>query len=394
MPNMATATPFIEDSAIGLESSDIQPPPIEQKTEQKGKEDPEGAYVRYRIEYRHRTTGELLSQRETESFQVDENGVVQDHRPIEPAFEVITTFHTRVIDASNVPKGLRRGVPIGQRLATMPLSSPRYHLNIFSPAIINALQSVVQYYPSQSLTGDPVVVPWPYPVLVHHYDELVKFREDVSAKNPEDLCIREKDAKEHLTLLLEFLDEHIMKEVREEQERNKRGVETWELAWVARKPGTAVMEKWTGEKDWRVKVVFDMQGGIFEDPPVAWKMRGWAMVYDGRFLGRYLDWVTIGKFDGESKSTFLFTPRKGLELSADIWKGSEEIYFIQPKEIDDDNLDVLPQAVRDQIALGKKYWELLGKHCRHHKGESRNFPHNEASQDCLAGDIGPCTTNV
>ncbi|KAM7202928.1 hypothetical protein V8F20_004175 [Naviculisporaceae sp. PSN 640] len=349
---MATSTSR-EDSAIVLDPSDIPPPQAEHKPATKQKE---GAYVRYRVEYRHRITDELLSHRETEGFHADEHDAALNHGLTEPAFEVITTFRTRVIESGSSGKGPGPGVPIGQQMVTIPLSSPRYHLNIFSPAIINALQSVVQYYPSQSLTGDPVVIQWPYAVLAHHYDELAKFRDDVSAKAPEDICILEKDAPEHLTLLLAFLDEHIMKEVREEQERNRRGAYTWELAWVSRKPGTTVMERWIGEKDWGVKVVYDIQGGVFDDPPTAWSMRGWAMRYDGRFLGRHLDWVTIGKFDGES---------------------SNDIYFIEPREIDDDDLGALPEAVQDQIGWGKTYWELLGKHCKHHKGESRDFPHNE-----------------
>lgn len=66
-------------------------------------------------------------------------------------------------------------------------------------------------------------------------------------------------------------------------------------------------------------------------------------------------------------------------MGSSLDQGSNDIYFIEPKEIDDDDLGALSEPIRDQIGWGKTYWELLGKHCKHHKGESRDFPHNEAS---------------
>ena len=75
---------------------------------------------------------------------------------------------------------------------------------------------MVQYYPSQDLFSNPLVVKWPYPILVHHYDELAAFRDSCAARDPTELCVREADAPEHIDLLLNFLDDNIMTAVRME----------------------------------------------------------------------------------------------------------------------------------------------------------------------------------
>lgn len=48
----------------------------------------------------------------------------------------------------------------------------RSFIRIYSRSIINALQSVVNYYPGQDLVSMPVDIRWPYAILIHHWDEL------------------------------------------------------------------------------------------------------------------------------------------------------------------------------------------------------------------------------
>ena len=310
-----------------------------------------GAWVRYRIEYRDRLMGELLSRKDIDGLQTESGapGNIVD----EPVFEIITTVRTRAREPGSSDKS-----DDALQLATSLLAKPEYHMNIYSPAVINALQSVVRYYPSQSLAGDPVVVKWPYPVLVHHFDQLASFRDAAKAKNQDDLCHMEKDVAEHLTLLLDFLEESIMTEVREEQERNKRGVYTWEYLWVGYRPGATFAEQMRGEEDWTARVIHSISGGIFRDPPETWKLQSWSMDYDGRFIGRKMHHSTITKFDGES-----------------TW----ELHLLDIDSITKDKVDELPEAVRRKIGYGKSYLQLLQKQCRHMKGESRKFPHNEVA---------------
>lgn len=279
-------------------------------------------------------------------------------------FELVTTYHTRLLKSGRPSEttAATAGKPDrAPRLATTPLAKPRYSLNMFSCTIANALQSVVKYYPSQSLTADPIEVEWPYPVLAHHYDELSAFRDATAAKDPKYLCLMERDADKHLSLLLEFLDEHVMRGVKAEQERNKRGRNTWEYTWLQYKPGRTYLEKPLGRNDWDVSVHHSIRGGTFKYPPGPWVVSEWSMVYNGEFLGRQL-----------------------LLKDEEKYYGEQEIvrYVVDPTDnIDDDNLANLPGPVQEHTEFGKQYYKLLPKQCKQHKGTSRDFPHNQVSKN-------------
>jgi len=318
-----------------------------------------GAWIRYRTEFRNRVTKEVLASRETETPSMPE---ITNEGTEEPVFELVTTYYTRLLESGRPSEtaATNAGKPDGApRLATTPLTKPRYSLNIFSRTIANALQSVVNYYPSQSLTADPIAVDWPYPVLVHHYDELAAFRNAAAAKDAKDLCLMERDADNHISLLLRFLDEHVMRGVRAELERNKRGRCTWEYAWLQYKPGRTYLEKSLGQNDWSASVHHSIGGGIFEYPPEPWVLTEWSMVYNGEYLGRQL-----------------------LQKYQEKYDGAQELvqYVVDPIDnIDDDNLTNLPEPVQEHIGYGKQYFELLRKQCKQHKGMSRDFPHNRVS---------------
>lgn len=333
---------------------------------------PRSAWVRYRTEFRHRTTDELLVSRETESIPVPdttEDDAVGD----EPIFELITTYIARQQEpgrqaeavsskpeaVSSKPEALSSKPEETNRLATTLLAKPRYHLNIFSPAIANALQSVVRYYPSQFLTDDPIVVPWPYPVLVHHYEKLAEFRDAAAAKDPHDMCMMERDADEHISLLLKFLDHHVMEGVRAEQERNMRGLYTWEYAWMYYKPGTTWIQKLLGGKEESVSVIQSVHGGVLEPDSRRYTITEWSMEYNGQHLGRRSRETFLDKFDGvEVHSSVCF-----LDV-ADMSPGGARV-------------EDLPEMAQKHIEYGRRYWKLLKKQCKYHRGKSREFPFNE-----------------
>ncbi len=183
-------------------------------------------WTRRRVEYRHRETGEVLYEREHRSE--DNTGFYSHDGPI---YDVVTVYKTRPLNSKTT---IEEPPPTS--------STPSHSLRIYSAAIIHALQSIVQYYPGQDLTGDAIDMPWPYPILVHHFDELTKFREQCMAKPSSQLCVREREVPEHLELLLRFLDTGIMVDVRAEQERNRNGFYTWEGYWVAMKPGITILQ--------------------------------------------------------------------------------------------------------------------------------------------------------
>ena len=303
---------------------------------------PKSPWIRYRVEYRHRETNEIIYRKDHQNeHSIDSD--LGSEGPEGPVFEVVSVYKILPLDTES-----RSEAPPATSL------SPSRSLRIYSIAIINALQSVVQYYPSQDLSGDVIVVPWPYPILVHHYDELSKFRETCAAKDPLELCIREKDAYEHLGLLLQFLDKGIMVDVRAEQERNRNGFRTFEGYWVAIKPGTTMINSTNESNEFNVGVVHSVSGGVFNNPPTAWAVQKWSMVFDGEYLGRIEGYMSMDKFDGE------------------VEFGDYTIFI-------DDYSDEAIEKREDLTELvkhGEMYWRFLNKQCRYHKGKTTEFPYN------------------
>ncbi|KAJ8114624.1 hypothetical protein OPT61_g3535 [Boeremia exigua] len=120
----------------------------------------------------------------------------------------------------------------------------RQFIRIYSRPTINALQSVVEYYPRQTIVGHPVEIREPYAVLVHHWDELKELRK---AFDPVTATYSSKDCEmtdtfEHLGLLLEFLEEKLGDRVRQEKERWAKPIPSasYEMLWLLLKPGIDV----------------------------------------------------------------------------------------------------------------------------------------------------------
>ncbi|KAI1744781.1 P-loop containing nucleoside triphosphate hydrolase protein [Xylaria scruposa] len=303
---------------------------------------PNGPWIRYRVEHRDRKTNTLISNRDTEGPDLDYN----DHwyKPHGAAFTVVTTY------LIGSPPDWSSKEPSAEAVSTIT-SPPSYSLHLNSPAIVNALRSVVHYYPSQDLTGD-IVIDWPYPILVHHYDELARFRENVAQKDEVDVCEREKRAFDDLGLLLQYLDKSVMPEVLQERERNAKGYYTFEYMWVGMKPGTTILYQYSTNTEFHPRVVHSMTGGVFKLPPTAWTIVTWDMRYDGRYLGRRKSQGTAQKFDGQQK--VIHTVVGNLQNRTD-----------------------LPERVTNQLNYGETYWRLLHKQCRQYKGRTQDIPSKE-----------------
>ncbi|KAI8293756.1 ATPase family AAA domain-containing protein 3-B [Colletotrichum sp. SAR 10_98] len=299
--------------------------------------------IGYRVEYRNRFTNDLLTERVQEKG--NESIINQSDGPI---FEIVTSY-----------KVVAQTLDANMDLALNSQSLPNYALRIHSVALINAIQSVVRYYPGQDLSGEYITIPKPYPVLVHYYDELQNFRRDCLSTPDEELCVREKDAAEHLRILLQYLDTEVMKDVREEQERNKRGFATFEWRWVAHKPGITVLEKEERDPDWSAYVIHSIEGGVLNNPPSPWKVRSWKLDYDGRFIQRVWNEPTVwNKFDGERK---------------EIDHG-EVTKFIDPT-VNESYLE--DESAQELIENGKSFVKMLEPKCYQHEGKTANFPHIE-----------------
>jgi len=245
---------------------------------------------------------------------------------------------------------------VKSRLYPSPGSIPEQYLRIFSTAIIHALRSIVTYYPAQDLSSDIIEIPRPYPVLVHHYDELVNFRDQHAGKNPAILCSREINATKDLELLLRFLDEQVMGEVKKEIEHNKNGLCTFNHMWLSLKPGTTFLCGTRLDTLDITGVVHSISGGSFVSPAEDWDMKYWLLEFDGAYLTRKRNPFFVAKFDGVEKINIILFDEK------DIVEAMNK-----------------HPSVMEAVNVGKEYWELLNKQCRFHMGKAVPFPHNEVS---------------
>ncbi|KAK7719111.1 hypothetical protein SLS57_005844 [Botryosphaeria dothidea] len=114
---------------------------------------------------------------------------------------------------------------------------------IHSSWLLEAIREVVEFYPSQNLTGDTVTVHEPYCALVHHITELRNLKNKLALdrvtepdQEPDDTSVK----YEHLRLLLEFLDPHVERLVLPARRRLKREdpTTTFEDLWYLLRPGT------------------------------------------------------------------------------------------------------------------------------------------------------------
>lgn len=304
-------------------------------------------WIRFRTELRHRVTGDLIQRIDSDEPQKRELENQDNH----PIFELITRYETGGSRIQQAREALERP-SAGQNLD----SAPSYFLRIYSSAIINALRSVVKYYPSQDLSGSTLEIKWPYPILVHHYDALGKFKEDCDATVPNELCDREKDASAHITHLLRFMDENIMERVRAEEERLEEGFHTFENLWIIFKPGSTVVFR-DNRSEWSAMVISNVTGGIYENVTTSWKINGWHLEFNGTYLGRCHNGMNISPFDGEM-----------------TWKGNT--IFVPDRE------NIEHEETEKLISFGEMYCGLLIRQCRQHRGKAVMHPYNEVTQ-CL-----------
>lgn len=354
----------LDDSAVGAraliverDTSPTRPGEQQQQSahEEKHHERPQRARIGYRVEVKDPLTNEIISRR-TYRAPVAEDSFINRHENLdEPIFEHVTTYKARrSIDKASATSKAEEEDELDILGALGPTRS--YSIVIHSVAIINALRAVVSYYPSQDLSGDSPRIDWPYRVLVHHYDELEEFKTAVTLKSPEDLCVRERDAVEHLGVLIQFLDDSVMVDIGAEVERIKKGFITYENLWYHYRPGCAVVTQHLEDSSsqWRTYVVRSIEGGPNPERSGEWRINGWSLDFDGTYLDRKAAIYYNDVFTGEAH-----------------W--STKNRFIHDKTSLDD------EEARKQIDIGRRYWELIQKQCQYYKGKSCNFPYNEVS---------------
>ncbi|KAI9655727.1 MAG: hypothetical protein M1821_005162 [Bathelium mastoideum] len=127
---------------------------------------------------------------------------------------------------------------------------------IRSQLLLKMIRGIVTYYPPQELTGDTVAIVEPFPVLMHHMDELANLLSELKAEcaqmaNEPKHLIHEKSR--HLQVLLDYLQPIFKKVVRPAVEKLKRStpVVTFDTLWYLYRPGADLYVKLSPKADER-----------------------------------------------------------------------------------------------------------------------------------------------
>lgn len=318
------------------------------------------AWIRYCLRVIDEEDASIISERVGKSFEDLKTISTTKARAVEPIFDVVETIKTRKSNSKNIDDDPGRLVGFASSRS----------LKIYSVPILNALRSVVRYYPSQSLTGNNVVVNHPYPILCHHYDELSEFRRQCLSRSPKDLCDREQDATTHIELLLDWLDTHIMSGVREEMERNKRGAYTWAWSWVRLRPGSTVISRTLGDRTPRAHVIESVRDGPLEQNSALMLVDVWWLEWDGSLFSRVSRTINTGAFEGERESKD--------ELHSGPQALGRRLRVLTPKELE--NPEALEESIQSLVRRGASYWQTTSKLIRWYRGEGADAPHNMVSR--------------
>ncbi|KAI1125320.1 hypothetical protein F5Y10DRAFT_284378 [Nemania abortiva] len=241
-------------------------------------------------------------------------------------FEVVTVLQT------TIPEYKHRG-PFGTRELldggilnnpTIGLTVETAKIVIRSPEIIRSISHVVSYYPSVDLEGDMITMKEPYPLIAHHMEQLERY-----SKQQKDITIPEsstqisgnrpsleleipiktsEDRSDYLDLLLNYVKDSVYKDdIRDEIARYDRMACTFRMLWFLFKPGDTVYCETGGTLAAYVVSHVEMDDGILSESPrkEPYTVNVWSLDFDGRFVGRYAEDITIPHFEGERSITSL-----------------------------------------------------------------------------------------
>lgn len=197
-------------------------------------------------------------------------------------------------------------------------------LTITSPAVIQALRSVILYYPDFSLGSDRLRITSPFSAITHHEEDLREYRDKLMAAKAqdygEDLVVAQKpnfppdhqstptlcDPKvvEHITVLLDWVKERHGGRVDAEITRNERGLCTFSMLWLMLKPGITVYVRDKADEMPSAMVIQSVKVDdaiMFrnDNERSPYKLVLWYLDYDGRRVGRCTEERDLIQFDGE-----------------------------------------------------------------------------------------------
>lgn len=261
--------------------------------------------------------------------------------------------------STNVTSDAKKTPSIPEDFARSSVAARK--MTIFSMKLINALRDVVSYYPGSTLLGEEVDVSEPYCMLVHYKDELHAYKDHHPPCHPPPY---REECNRHIDLLLNFLEWHSGKALRDEMDRWNRDVPvcTFENLWLLYKPGESGYRlREPGQYDpFITKVVV---GGLKSNQLSGYGILIWNINFDGFYVARSVHKIYIAPFDGEKEIRSLKFFPEG---------------FYCEDERDKQHHGNKPLRER-LIARGKTFWDLVKQRSsyREYSGKSAESPYNQ-----------------
>ena len=301
----------------------------------------------YKIQYRNVIFEEIVYTRESEEpIVVDIKGGGPKQIP---ALELITDVYTSA------------RLHFSEKLEEPPQSVLRVKstvLKINSPAIINALQKVVDYYPDQDFSGDSLSIPEPFALLIHHQSELASFRETCApgkVRSESELCEREEKTYEHLGVLQRFLEQRVGDSTRTESLRHEKGFATFDMLWMLLKPGTTVYADTYADGNYDAYVIHSVTGGAASSPTSPLVITMWFLEFDGRRMARSSSVRSQSPYNGEKRISALEV------FPCEFWEDKPTERY--PKDLQE-----------SLIERGKLFLKLTSRRCMHYDGVTSSSP--------------------
>jgi hypothetical protein len=234
------------------------------------------------------------------------------------------------------------------------------YIEILSPAVLEALRSVIEYYPGESLVTRSIKVYWPYPMITHHDEALEQYQKKFENPSCTKSHCSGQYAYKHISLIREFVHKSTGIAVAEERKRHERGFASFEMLWLLYRPGDDVLwdELTYGEHEpWVIRSV----DWVVKDGTIrSYRITLWNMNADSVYLGPSNSTHFISPFSGEREiSSLRLFPFKFLKK--------------------DKNGRSAEQVKSNLIERGKVFFELRKKGCWDFRGHTTFFPRHPVS---------------
>lgn len=315
-----TQKPLVSDNADTTSESGTS---TSEDTDQRD-ESSTGDQILFAVEYKDREDNKITTQSWDGPFELAaaRDGIeTTQKRPIEVVTVLKTTipgesYRNRSEIRTLMEKGILRNPAIG-------ISVECVKMVIHSQSIIQAIKTVVPYYPSVNMDAHTIDLEEPFPLIAHYMSELEQHLTSLQkiaanqvstpagddAPAGSDVATASTDGGwTHLNLLLDFVKNHTYKDnISQEKKRHADGLCTFRMLWLLFKPGNTVYCEYHG------KLAAYVVKDVVMDPVVlstssdksSYVIEMWYLEFDGKFVGRCQRWVTIPEFQGERDITTL-----------------------------------------------------------------------------------------